>query len=222
MNIHTESLSEQFVNLIMEMIMNKELVAGEQVPTKKIADDHGVSVMPVRLALRELADRKIVVNRSRVGYFVAEYSVDELIRLSNCRRMFEMYCLEHYFDSLDLEKLHALYDSIRDNIGDHFNNLTYQKDDAILHSSFVLASHNEFILTQYNQVKDLFSLCIIYDSDNMEHNYLSRTEHMRMLDYIFKKKKDAALLELKNHLDRTDRTIIELGETNRLKESPAV
>lgn len=75
---------------------------------------------------------------------------------------------------------------------------------------FVLASHNDFIITQYSQVKDLISLFVIYDSDNMENNYLSRAEHLRLLDYIFSKKKEAAVLELKTHLDRADRTLLEL------------
>ncbi len=210
MAINTESLTEQLATLILEMIMRRELVAGEQIPTKKIAEDNNVSVTPVRLALRELADRKLVVNKARVGYFVAEYSTAKLIAISNCRKMFELYCMETYFDSLDLDRLHRLYDSIEENFAGHFDEVRYQKDDIALHESFVLASHNEFIITQYSQIKDLISLFVIYDSDNMAHNHLSRAEHLRLLNYIFDKKKNAAILELKNHLDRTDRTLLEL------------
>ncbi|RHV90942.1 GntR family transcriptional regulator [Lachnospiraceae bacterium OF09-33XD] len=211
MDINTNSLAEQFANLILEMIMNKELTSGQQIPTKEIAQNYGVSAMPVRQALRELCDKKLVVNKARVGYFVASYTPEELIQISSCRRMFEMYCLDNFFDSLDLEKLHELYQRIQQNTGDHFDNLQYQKDDAALHSSFVKASKNPYLLDHYNQIKDLFSLCIIYD-DNMEDNYLSRAEHLRLLEYIFARKKSIALLELKNHLDRVDRTIMMIGK----------
>ena len=214
MGINTESLTEQLVSLILDMIMRKELKAGEQIPTKKIAEAHGVSVMPVRLALRELAERRLVVTKARVGYYVAEYSLSELIDISNCRKMFELYCLENFFDSLDLDRLRHLNQSIEENFAGNFDEVRYQKDDILLHESFVLASHNDFIITQYSQVKDLISLFVIYDSDNMENNYLSRAEHLRLLNYIFSKKKEAAVLELKTHLDRSERTLLELTKNH--------
>ena len=169
-----------------------------------------IIIMPVRLALRELAERRLVVTKARVGYYVAEYSLSELIDISNCRKMFELYCLENFFDSLDLNRLRHLNQSMEENFAGNFDEVRYQKDDILLHESFVLASHNDFIITQYSQVKDLISLFVIYDSDNMENNYLSRAEHLRLLDYIFSKKKEAAVLELKTHLDRADRTLLEL------------
>lgn len=211
MNINTDSLTDQFVNLILEMIINKKLLPGEQIPTKEIAQNYGVSVMPVRQALRELTEKKLVVNKARVGYFVASYTPEELIQISSCRRMFETYCLEHYFTSLDLNLLHELYERIQDNIGENFDNLQFQKDDAALHSSFVKASKNPYLLDHYKQIEDLFYLCITYD-DDMRDNYLSRAEHLRLLEYIFAGKKEAALLELKTHLNRVDKTIQAIGQ----------
>lgn len=207
MNINKESLTEQFVKLIFDMIINKELVAGQQIPTKEIAEKYGVSVMPVRQALLELAEKKLVVNRARVGFYVAEYSSDEILQISDCRRMFELYCMENYFDNIDLDELRKLYDSIQQNTGEHFDNLLYQKNDTELHSIFIKASGNPYLINQYNNVSYLFSLCIIYDDDT-EHDAISRTEHLKIMDNIFAHKKDAALLELKNHLDRVDETIL--------------
>lgn len=209
MRINGESLTEQFVRLIMAMIMNRELKAGERIPTREIAAANNVSVMPVHLALRELAERKIVVNRSRVGFFVADYSREELLGISQCRRMFETYCLENFFENLDVEKLQALYASIDGNTGERFDILRYQKDDAALHACIVQASGNEFFINQYNQMKDLFSLSLIYDSYDMHNNDLSREDHLRILDCIFRKDRRAAIAELYLHLDRTDQIIRE-------------
>ena len=52
MSIHTESITDQCYDLIWKKILNKEYLPGEQIPTKQIAEDNGISVMPVRLALR--------------------------------------------------------------------------------------------------------------------------------------------------------------------------
>ncbi len=207
MNINKESLTEQFVKLIFDMIINKELVAGQQIPTKEIAEKYGVSVMPVRQALLELAEKKLVVNKARVGYYVAEYSSDEILQISDCRRMFELYCMENYFENIDLDELRKIYDSVERNTGDAFDNLQHQKNDTELHSSFIKASRNPYLINQYNNVSYLFSLCVIYDNDT-KHDAISRIEHLNIMDNIFAHKKEAALLELKRHLDRVDETIM--------------
>lgn len=209
MRINGESLTEQFVTLIMSMIMNRELKPGEQIPTRQIAAANKVSVMPVHLALRELAERKIVLNRARVGFFVADYSRDELLGISQCRRMFETYCLENFFEQLDLELLRELSVRIDENTGARFDLMRYQKDDAALHAHFVQASRNEFFINQYNQMKDLFSLSLIYDSYDMVNNNLSREDHLRILDCIFRTDRRGAIAELYLHLNRTDRIIRE-------------
>ena len=212
MNINKASLTEQFVKLIFDMIINKELVAGQQIPTKEIAEKYGVSVMPVRQALLELVEKKLVVNKARVGYFVADYSSEEILQISDCRRMFELYCLEKYFENIDLDNLHRIYESIKRNTGDAFDSLLNQKNDTELHSSFIKASNNPYLINQYNNVSYLFSLCIIYDDDET-HDVISRQEHLDIMENIFAHDKETALLELEKHLDRVDETIWAINET---------
>lgn len=202
MSINTESLTEQLVTIIKSMILNNELKSGEQIPTQKIAAKYGVSVMPVRSALRELADRKLVTVRSRVGFFVKEYSISELLQISDCRQMFEVYCLDRFFDNLDLGELRALKKSIMENQGEHFSESVYLKDEFGVHSSIVFASKNEFLIQQYCQLNDLFSLGIRYDNKKPDLVRLTIEEHLRLLDCILNGEKEAALIELKNHLER--------------------
>lgn len=214
MDINVESLTEQFVTLIRNMILNNELKPGDQIPTQKIAEQYGVSVMPVRSALRELADRKLVVNRSRVGFFVCDYTVSELMEISNCRRMYETYCLKRYFDQLDIDKLKTLYNSIKENTGDNFSLRTYQTIDTQLHSSFILASSNSFLIEQYKQLSDLFSLGIRYDNEHAYTIALSNQEHLELLESIFNGDYKGALQHLHLHLDRADQMMLDSESGN--------
>ena len=97
MSIHTESITDQCYDLIWKKILNKEYLPGEQIPTKQIAEDNGISVMPVRLALRELTNNGIVLNKARVGFFVRDFTNQEMLDISRTRRMYEIYGLENYF-----------------------------------------------------------------------------------------------------------------------------
>ena len=213
MKIHTESLSDQFANLILEMIMNKSLLPGEQIPTKELAENSNVSVMPVRLALRELTQKRVVVNRARVGFFVADYSKEELLQISGIRRMFQMYCMDNFFDQMDLAILHKLYSSIESNVGDNFNNLQAQKDDSSLHATIVKASHNEFLIEEYENLHYLFDYFISYD-DEKTGLISSREQHLQILNYIFNGDKKNALHVLNLHLNQADQAIEIIGKSS--------
>ena len=191
--------------------MNKELLPGEQVPTKELAEKANVSVMPVRLALRELAQKRVVINRSRVGFFVADYTKEELLQISGIRRMFQMYCMENFFDQLDLDYLHTLYASIEANTGDNFNNLQYQKDDSSLNAAIVKASQNDFLIEEYDNLHYLFDYFMSYD-DEESGLISSREEHLQILSFIFSGDKKSALLALYSHLERADRAIEAVGK----------
>ena len=101
MSIHTESITDQCYDLIWKKILNKEYLPGEQIPTKQNAEDNGISVMPVRLALRELTNNGIVLNKARVGFFVRDFTNQEMLDISRTRRMYEIYGLENYFSYLN-------------------------------------------------------------------------------------------------------------------------
>lgn len=201
MMINVESLTNQFINLIQDRIIDKEYKPGSQIPTKEIADEFNVSVMPIRQALRELADRGFVVNRARVGFFVADYSIEELLEISQTRRMFELYCLDYFFHSLNAEK----FAEIRGNLEamDMTDVLEYQKNDVMFHREIVLSSHNHFLIQQYYNIEGLLTFCVIFDSDPVGLAR-SKQEHIAMIDAILAADKADAMAKLAAHLDGVD------------------
>ncbi|HEV8298291.1 MAG TPA: GntR family transcriptional regulator [Acidimicrobiales bacterium] len=66
--------SEQVAEHIRQLIFDGELRAGDRIPQDAIAADLGVSRIPVREALIEMARDGLVVNEPHVGAFVGEFS----------------------------------------------------------------------------------------------------------------------------------------------------
>ena len=211
MSLHVESLTRQVFDLIWEKIMNHEYTPGDQIPTKQIAEENGISVMPVRLALQQLTNHGIVIKRERVGFYVASFSAQDLVEISQTRNMFELYCLSEYFDRIDLSYAQQIYETISSSSESNYEDISYRKLDTQLHSLFILASHNSFLIQQYDRVKDIFALCIYFDRNNTESHMKSRLEHLEILEHILKKDKTNALNALRRHLDRVVNNFSNIG-----------
>ena len=110
MSINTSSVSKQVYDLIRSDILSRKLKPGDKIDTQGIAEANGVSAMPVRSALQQLAVNGLVVARERVGYFVRDYSREDIIQILCIRKMFETYCLSNFFDAIDRGAIASLLD----------------------------------------------------------------------------------------------------------------
>lgn len=72
------------------MILLNELRAGQKLFDRDLAEELGVSRTPVREALARLAMMGLVEARSRRGYFVPQYSPDEVCELYDFRKILEV------------------------------------------------------------------------------------------------------------------------------------
>lgn len=70
-------------------IVEGELRAGERVRQEDVAERIGVSVVPVREALRALEGEGQVTYRPRRGYFVTELDLDDLVEIYGLRKLLE-------------------------------------------------------------------------------------------------------------------------------------
>ena len=95
MSIIAKSITEQIYDIIKDKILLQEYKVGSKIDMNEIAEEHDISIMPVRDALKRLSSQGLVVNRSRVGFFVKEFSKQEISNIMEVRNMYETYCLDH-------------------------------------------------------------------------------------------------------------------------------
>jgi DNA-binding GntR family transcriptional regulator len=159
--------------------------------------------MPVRNALQQLTTQGLVVTAQRVGFFVSKFSNAELQQINDTRKMFELYCIDKYFNDISkaeakqiLERIEKLSES---------NDKAHQVLDSRLHHMIVEASRNAFLLKQYENLNCMFSLSM--GPFSAETPDIAKEEHIAILDAICSDDRERAYNCLLRHLDRVEKEL---------------
>jgi DNA-binding GntR family transcriptional regulator len=96
---------EHAVAWLRQAIIAGELLPGRRVIQEDIAERIGVSVAPVREALRVLEQEGQLTYRPRRGYFVTELHVEDLEEIYGLRQVLEERAARHALPGLDQDAL---------------------------------------------------------------------------------------------------------------------
>jgi DNA-binding GntR family transcriptional regulator len=102
------------VDWLRAAIIGGELRPGQRVPQEDVADRIGVSVAPVREALRVLEQEGQVTYLPRRGYFVTELRIEDLEEIYALRQMLEERAVRHALPTIDDDDLQRIDAAARD------------------------------------------------------------------------------------------------------------
>jgi DNA-binding GntR family transcriptional regulator len=105
---------EHAVDGLRRAILGGELRPGEKVPQEEIADRIGVSVVPLREALRVLEGEGQVTYRPRRGYFVTELHAADLVEIYGLRALLEAQAARAALPTVHEQKLTEMEDAARE------------------------------------------------------------------------------------------------------------
>jgi DNA-binding GntR family transcriptional regulator len=100
---------------LRQAILDRELKPGDKVRQEEVARKLGVSVIPVREALRVLAGEAQVTYRPRQGYVVAELDVGDLTEVYRLRELLEAEAVQVALPRLteaDLDGVERLFEQV--------------------------------------------------------------------------------------------------------------
>ena len=152
MKIVKDSIMDQVYRIIKDKILLTELRLGEQINPREMALEFRVSVMPVRDALWKLVNEGLVVNKSRVGFFVRSFTRREIADIMEVRKLYELYCLENYFNNIDRKLLADYLERCDNNTG--LSRLAFDELDNNIHDLLIHASQNRYLEKSYHAVKN--------------------------------------------------------------------
>jgi len=208
MSLNKESINLQIYNMIKGEIINQKLKMGEQISPRQIAEENDISVMPVRDALLRLVNQGLVINKPRVGFFVRSFSTKEINEILEVRKMYEIYCLEEYFNNIDCRKVKKLYDYFKADRDEGPSVMLFNKYDAELHWAIVEASENKYLIERYKKLIDYYTLLFRYL--NNQRYIESNEEHRKIIETILTNNKEVASNTLYNHLDKINIAVIKV------------
>lgn len=182
-------VSEQVYTLLRQRIISGHFMPGERVIERRVADELGVSRVPVREAVRRLLTEGLVVLRPRVGPEIVVFNAVEIRHLYHVRLALELAAAELIIgqdpatvvDELDpwiieLDALARVPDPA-----------TFLARDLDLHERIVASSGNPLLLSHYRMINAQVHVAIAqrWFREAGEPNLIQLTEeHRRLLDAI--------------------------------------
>lgn len=89
--VSDQNIAEQVADQLRAAIQSGELLPGERLVERRLAERLGVSHIPVREALTRLAEERLIVREPRRGARVAELTAQDLEEISSLRIVLEQF-----------------------------------------------------------------------------------------------------------------------------------
>ncbi len=118
--IKVELIQEKVYERLREEIINRKFIPGEKITIRQIAELYGVSVMPVREALRQLQSEGLV-KYDRRGVTIKQLSAFEIQQIIEIRSRLEILAVEWALPHLKKEheiKFEEIINEMDHHIGD--------------------------------------------------------------------------------------------------------
>lgn len=132
---------------IKEMILSNKLAGGEKIIQEKLADELGVSRMPLHKAFQMLENEMLVESIPRRGIFVKKFDPQEAIDAFECREVFEGLAARRAATNITGEEVIELYNLFAPfEVNLAFADLAmYEEADFQFHSKIVKISGNKIL-----------------------------------------------------------------------------
>ncbi len=130
-----EALSEIAYRHIAKKLMSAELAVGQKISEQKIAAECGISRTPVREAVRQLVEERLLYQLPRSGTYVTDVKRDEIIEAYEIRMAMECFLIDKAIRNMTLKdrrELRRLCDEMHSVISINRDTGSELLDDALV------------------------------------------------------------------------------------------
>jgi len=188
---------------IREAILDGIIHPGERLSEVDLAEKLTVSRTPVREAIRQLAETKLVALIPRKGAYVVLLSVQDAKDLYELRSALECCALTHLCQNPPaeaLQEVRAVFDGFNDSMSQFIHY------DRQFHSIIRSGSGNKFLNSVLDNVVDLIQLCRRYALEVVPLA-TSAAEHVGIIDAILARDVEKSQRLLRDHLRRASESL---------------
>jgi DNA-binding GntR family transcriptional regulator len=203
-----ENLDQKVYLIIKEMITNRKLLPGDKIPQENLAQELGISRTPLVSALKYMEKEKLVEAVPRRGFFVRQFSTQEMISIFELREVLEGLAARRAaicISDNQINKLTSFFKQFSTPI-DHTRYKAYAREDQQFHTYVTEIGSKEFlksILQSYNIIS--FSYQVISSEGLVRPPDETIREHLALIDAICSRAPDDAEGLMRQHFARTIR-----------------
>ena len=183
-------------------IIKRELKPGDRLPERLLAEEFGVSRTPVREAIRQLVETRLVTDNGRRGALVASLSISELLdaflvvaELEGlaARQAAKRMRHEQIIKAFDANALCQKAAAVRDTE-------TFNAMNMVFHNLIIEGSHNAMLQSQLSTARIITFPYRHYVSSLPGYMAQSVDEHDALLKAISNSQGDAAYQLMRDHV----------------------
>ena len=201
-------LSVQAYKKIKSMILTDRLLPGQKIIQEKLAEELGISRMPLHKAFQMLENELLVEHIPRIGIFVKKVDLNEIADAFECREAVEGLAVRRavqYISPQEVRFLYSLFAPFASNPEDA-DLIKYEEADLIFHSTLIQLSKNK-ILQKMEMLGNVINRT--YQRGLIRGPGETFQEHMEIIDAIANKDADKAEYLLKNHFRKSKEKILD-------------
>lgn len=200
-----KSRKEIAYDYIKPKIIFCELKPGDILDEKKIIEELGFSRTPIREAISELAEEKLVTIMPRRGIVVTQISLKDVEDMLNARALLEPYIFQAAFPNVEknalLEMKHKLEEMIThkkvkmDSLEEDF--------DYSFHMYFAEKANNQYLYRMMHLLMTHSQRIRCFSTIHEERYIDSYKEHIEIIDEILSGDEDKVMEVVRKHISNT-------------------
>jgi DNA-binding GntR family transcriptional regulator len=212
--IEYHDLSYQAYKRIKTMILTDVLPPGKKIVQERLAEELGVSRMPLHRAFQMLENELLVEHIPRKGIYVADVDLRLIADAFECREAIEGLAARRAAGNITKKEISFLYDlfaPFSENPG-AADLVKYEEADVTFHKTIMQISGNKILLKM-----EMLGNVIIrtYQRGLIRGPAETYFEHMEMIDALAARDGEKAELLLRNHFIRSRKRIEKLIESEK-------
>lgn len=140
--VQSKGLSETISDELLRLIAQGVLKPGERLNEVHLAESFGVSRGPVREAARELEGQGLVVSRPRQGFYVSDFTADQIVDLYEVKRWIDPALINDVLTYMDGETRLEILADIE----------TIDASEKVAFSTTLFAFRQRFVAKLHNRI----------------------------------------------------------------------
>jgi DNA-binding GntR family transcriptional regulator len=206
-----QSLSDQAMDKLIELIMNDQLLPGERIQEATLARQLGISRGPLREAISRLEGRHLLQRLPHIGVRVADPTPAEIGEAYLIREALEALACRMAAERITDQEL----DRLEEILGRHF----LDEDAKVTSGYYQASSDRDFHLhiaratgsqrLENMLMGDIYQLLLISRHLKRARTEAAYEEHRVVLDALRRRDPDAADAAMRTHIRNASRSVVE-------------
>lgn len=206
-------LKDQIYEKVLNEITEGHYQQNDIITERELIEKYGVSKSPVREALIELCNEKVLESRPRMGYQIRPISMKEISDIVELRVILESAALRKTFANLDEKCINLLKQNLSEatEIHEGKNMVKHWKSNISFHLLLCSFCENSQICTEVERaLKFSYRGAIQYFSVSWNRRHDTKAQrHKKLIEAMEKRDLEKSLEILKEDIEDLKREIIE-------------